>query len=108
MNTAIKITRPAITKLLIESGFTKAEWRSRSLEKLWNDGFLISFYDWNYSGTTTKRLEINHQLAGSWKDDAKSDIDAMTAKMFEVIQAAGIEAELIASDYYLNTIRISY
>jgi hypothetical protein len=108
MKTAIKITRPAITKLLIESGFTKAEWRSRSLEKLWNDGFLISVYDWNYSGTTTKRLEVNHQLAGSWNDSAKPEIDAVTAKMFQVIQEAGIEVELIVSDHFLNTIRISY
>jgi hypothetical protein len=108
MNTAVKITRPAITKLLVEAGFIKAEWRNRSTEKLWNDGFLISLYDWTYSGVTTKRLEINHQLAGSWKDSAKPDIDSVTAKMFEAIQVAGYDAELIVSDHYLNTIRISF
>lgn len=108
MKTAVKITRPAITKLLLEAGFVKAEWRNRNTEKLWNDGFLISVYDWAYSGETTRRLEVNHQLAGSWKDDSKSDIDAMTAKMFEAIQQAGVEAELIVSDHWLNTIRISF
>ena len=105
--TAIKITRPAITKLLVESGFNKAEWRNRSTEKLWNDGFLISVYDWTFSGTTTKRLEVNHQLV--WANDSdKPAIDEVTAKMFEVIQASGIEAELIVSDHFYNTIRISY
>jgi hypothetical protein len=107
MQTAIKITRPAITKLLVEAGFTKAEWRNRSSEKLWNDGFLVSVYDWAYSGTRTKRIEINHQLVWARESD-KPAIDAVTAKMFEVIQNAGYEAQLIVSDYYYNTIRISY
>jgi hypothetical protein len=107
MKTAIKITRPAITKLLLEAGFVKAEWRNRNTEKLWNDGFLISVYDWAYSGETTKRLEVNHQLVWARESD-KPAIDAMTAKMFETIQASGIEAQLIVSDHYFNTIRISY
>ena len=107
MKTAVKITRPAITKLLVEAGFTKAEWRNRSTEKLWNDGFLISLYDWTYSGITTKRIEINHQLVWA-KDSDKPAIDAVTAQMFQTLQDAGYEAELIVSDHYYNTIRISF
>jgi hypothetical protein len=108
MKTAIKITRPAITKLLVEAGFSKAEWQNRSSEKLRNDGFLISLYDLTIAGVTTYRLEVNHHLAGSWKDSAKPEIDVVTAQMFEAIQNAGIEAELIVSDYWLNSVRISY
>ena len=104
--TTRKVTRPLVTKILVEAGFAKAEWRNRSTEKLWNDGFLVSTYDLTIAGVTTKRVEINYALVHSTDRD-KPAIDAMTRRMMGALELAGIETELLDDDHFFNTIRIS-
>jgi hypothetical protein len=96
-----------VTKILIESGFVKAEWRNRSSEKLWNDGFLVNVYDFTIAGVTTKRVEVNHALVWS-SDKDKPQIDSITRKMMGALELAGIETKLMESDHFFNTVRIEY
>jgi hypothetical protein len=102
-----KITRPQVTKILTEAGFAKAEWRSRATEKLWNDGFMVSTYDLTIAGVTTKRVEVNYAFVHSTDKD-KPAIDAMTRRLMGALELAGIQTEIIESDWSYNTIRISY
>lgn len=112
MTTAIKITLPAVKTALINAGFIKAEWRNRSTEKLWNDGFLVSNSEtWVRVGDTqqvTRQAIITVDWAMQYlKDSDAPHINAMTSKMSDALSAAGIAHKLVDGGSWANYIQIA-
>lgn len=90
ITTAQTITRPKVTKTLLEAGFIKAEWRSRAKETIWNDGFMIH----QSSGWRGENfLDLEYHVS-NWNRYNKQEISQIIFNMSEVLTSAGLEHQV--------------
>jgi hypothetical protein len=91
ITTAQTITRPKVTKTLLEAGFIKAEWKSRAKETLWNDGFILAEA---FSWTGDRILDLEYHVA-NWNRYNKQEVSQILMNMSEILTSAGLEHKLI-------------
>jgi hypothetical protein len=92
--TTTKVTRPMINKILIDAGFTKALWRNRETERLWNNGFLISEHKhWTSLTAAEVRFYIELGYTSMYHFNAEDEHNTITA-IAEALNNNGLIAEI--------------